>query len=317
MENNLTDKIIYDWLSFTVHGDFTPKDVMQLLGMSSFDWLITKGARGYRQRYYFDCISIHFDGVQNSGVWCEMSGQGCRAFETFGHGDFDFLFDFILQKENNAKITRLDVACDDHSGMLDIDKLCEDTLLQNYVSRFDAWEVLRSNKGSTVYLGSHQSDTLLRIYDKARERGFEDGKHWIRVEFQLRDDRALQYIKQQKKFSSGVMFALALNNYVRFVVPSENDTNKSRWQTAEYWDDFLNNISERISIYEKPKIDYNLKNLENYVINMAGNAVDTFIKLFGTDGLINYLENREIMPNPKYEELLKRNSFLLSLRQKK
>ena len=32
-------------------------------------------------RKYFGNISIHYNSREDMGVWCEMSGQGCRNFE--------------------------------------------------------------------------------------------------------------------------------------------------------------------------------------------------------------------------------------------
>ena len=73
--------VIYDWLSFTskVH---TPDQLIAALGLSHVPWTETKGARGYRDRKYFSCISIHYNGRADMGVWVEMSGQGCRTFES-------------------------------------------------------------------------------------------------------------------------------------------------------------------------------------------------------------------------------------------
>ena len=73
--------VLYDWLSFTskVH---TPEDLISALGLSQCPWQEIKGAHGYRDRKYFSCISIHYNGREDMGVWVEMSGQGCRTFET-------------------------------------------------------------------------------------------------------------------------------------------------------------------------------------------------------------------------------------------
>ena len=101
--------IIYDWLSFTskLHD---PLLIVDVLGLSHVPWETIKGARGYQDRLYFNCISIHFNGRDDMGVWCEMSGQGCRAFETLSslQDGWETLFETIAQQKMN--ITRLDVA---------------------------------------------------------------------------------------------------------------------------------------------------------------------------------------------------------------
>lgn len=191
----MEDKIIYDWVSITskIHS---PDDFIRLLGLDhdSISWEKVKGAHGYRDRLYWEKISIHYNGADGMGIWLEMSGQGCRAFETFGSGDYETLFSEVFENPGDMNITRLDVAFDEHSGLLDIAEICEDTRKQEYVSRFQGWEVVDSDKGSSVTFGSRSSEILIRIYDKAAERGFDDGRHWIRVELQLRRERARAFL---------------------------------------------------------------------------------------------------------------------------
>jgi len=103
--------VLYDWLSFTSKSH-SPEQLISALGLSHVPWTETKGARGYKDRKYFSCISIHYNGRADMGVWVEMSGQGCRTFESLLNVGWDNLFKFI--RDNALKITRLDVAFDDH-----------------------------------------------------------------------------------------------------------------------------------------------------------------------------------------------------------
>lgn len=191
----MENKIIYDWVSITskIHS---PDNFIALLGLNkdSIVWEQVKGAHGYQDRLYWEKISIHYNGTEDMGIWLEMSGQGCRAFESFGTGNYEALFDEVFDNPDQMNITRLDVAFDDHSGLLDINQICQDTKAQEYISRFKGWEVIDSDKGSSVTLGSKSSEILIRIYDKAAERGFLDGRHWVRVELQLRRERARSFL---------------------------------------------------------------------------------------------------------------------------
>ena len=164
--------VLYDWLSFT-SKKHTPQELIAALGLSHVPWTETKGARGYMDRLYFGCISVHYNGREDMGVWVELSGQGCRNFEdlTTLPGKWDDLFSFIHHE--NLHMTRLDVAFDDHTGILDIDRIAQDTEAQRYVSRMNWWEVTRSCKGVSCQIGSPQSKVLVRIYDKAAERGYD------------------------------------------------------------------------------------------------------------------------------------------------
>lgn len=289
--------VLYDWLSFTskVH---TPEDFIIALGLSHVPWTVTKGARGYQERKYFSCISIHYNGRADMGIWCEMSGQGCRTFESLSQVGWDNLFAFI--RENGLKITRLDVAYDDHSGILDIHRIVEDTQAGMYVSKSDYWETVMSSKGSTVQIGSPQSRVLVRIYDKAAERGKVD-EHWIRCEIQMRDDRASQFTKIDMPI--GQAFAGVLLNYLRYVIP-DADSNKWRWPMTDYWINLVED-AERISIYQAPGMEYNEERCKNYVVNQAGNAIDACIQMYGINEFTHMIKNRGTARNPKYEMVVK------------
>lgn len=308
MQSNITENVIlYDWVSFTSKRH-SPDQLIDALGLSHVPWTETKGARGYRDRKYFNCISVHYNGREDMGVWVEMSGQGCRAFESLSQVGWDNLFAFI--HANDLKMTRLDVAYDDHTGVLNIEQIAEDTRKQRFISRSDKYTVTYSSctgsdeEGITIQIGSPQSKILFRIYDKAIERGFSNkDMHWVRCEMQLRDDRALQFTKIPK--SIGEAYAGVLLNYLRYVVPSE-DTNKSRWEMTDYWYALVGD-AEKISIYTAPGMEYNEEKCKNYVVNQAGNAIDACIQMYGYDEFLKMIEERQTLPNPKYEALIKRH----------
>lgn len=292
--------VIYDWLSFTSRKH-SPEELIDALGLSHCSWSLIKGAHGYRDRLYFSSISVHFNGQDDMGVWVEMSGQGCRSFEEFStlSALFDDLFYFI--HSNCLKITRLDVAYDDHIGVLDINRIARDVEDQNYISRMRFWEVVKSSKGTSIYIGSPQSKVRIRFYDKAAERGLSDGSHWIRVELQLRDGRAAEFTTIP--LPVGQAFSGVLLNYLRFVTPNEADSNKSRWLTASYWDDFIGDVC-RISIFTKPGTEYNLEKCESFVFDHNGNAVDALLRLYDVDTFLTKLRCRRCAPNPKYDLLV-------------
>ena len=296
--------VLYDWLSFTskVHS---PEALIAALGLSHVPWTITKGAKGYQDRKYFSCISIHYNGRPDMGVWVEMSGQGCRTFETLStlqDNKWTALFSFI--HDNGLKITRLDVAFDDHTGLLPLGDIVMDTQTGMFISKSNYWETVLSSKGTTVQIGSPQSKVLIRIYDKAAERGKFD-EHWVRVELQLRDDRAVQFIKIP--LTIGEAFAGVLLNYLRYVIPDE-DSNKWRWPMTKYWSDLIED-AEKISIFRAPGMEYNEERCKHYVVNQAGNAIDACIQMYGVDEFVSMIENRQTAPNPKYEMLVQRHRF--------
>lgn len=293
------NKVIIDWLSFTSQIDST-ESIIDMLGMYGCTFQHIKGANGYRDRLYFDNISVHYNGRDDMGIWCELSGQGCRNFETYGSGDYDSLFDSIHENSNEMNITRLDIAYDDFGGLLEMDRLIKDVIAQNYVSPTRQWNVQIGSKGSSIVVGSMKSDILIRIYDKALERGMTDGTHWIRCEIQLRRERAEQFAFNSR--SIGEKYVGVLNNYLRFIDP-ETDNRKDRCITADYWFAFLES-AEKLTLYEKPGTEYNELSLENYVFHQAGNSIYTYIECFGRENLFKNLKKCGLNLNPKQQALI-------------
>lgn len=56
--------VLYDWLSFT-SKNLTPEQLIEALGLTHCPWQETKGAHGYRDRKYFSCISVHYNGRED------------------------------------------------------------------------------------------------------------------------------------------------------------------------------------------------------------------------------------------------------------
>lgn len=293
--------ILFDWLTFTSHCD-SPETVMQLLGLKDVPWQkMDRGRNGYRQRYYFENISILYDGADNMGVCVDMSGTGCRAFETYSKIGWDELMQILYFSSGDYNVTRLDMAFDDHTGILDIDELRDDTDEHLYVSRSRAWKVEYGSAGTTIYHGSPKSNMYIRIYDKAAERDLQD-VHWIRVELQMRDEIATGFIEGLMIHPVGDQFRGVLHNYLRYVVNPGTDENMSRWPMTDYWSKLLDNV-QCIRCWSCPGVEYNELRLSNYIINQVGNALDCYLYIFGKDDLIRELGKRSIRKTPKYERL--------------
>lgn len=304
MENLL----LIDWLSVTTK-ELDLDGIKDLIGMYDVPWEKIKGQHGYKDRDYFGGVSIHYNGGDNMGLWLEMSGTGCRNFESLGNGMYDSIFDLVVG--GYANITRIDIAYDDHTGILDICRIEDDAKAENFVSKWrkvgGEWTkekiVGQRFNGKTVYFGSMKSEMMLRIYDKAAERHCPSDEHWVRTELILRGDRAKAFLESNLPFNTA--FLGVLNNYLRFVVPDPDDTNKSRWPTAPYWANFIGDV-ERIQLYSKPGSDYNIDRLCDFVFRQCGNAVDAALRIFGVHGFLARLSARETMDNPKYAELVNR-----------
>lgn len=301
--------ILFDWLSVRIRN-MDVIELVELLGMTDCKWdELEYGRHGYRHQITVSGVTILSDGFRDDmGICLEMSGSGCRYYESYGRNDWGGLISFCVSdtsKNSDIKLTRLDVAFDDHSGILDIDRLHADTAEQFYVSRSRNWKITYGSKGTSLYYGSDQSNSLIRIYDKAAERGFDPEEvHWIRLEMQLRDEIAQGFAKGFLERDLGEQFRGVLKRYLRFCVPSE-DSNKARWATAPYWEELLESVSA-IRCWESPGVEYNMENLDHFVFGSAGNGILTYIRAYGVPALVKrLLKQHDPSKYPKkYERLL-------------
>lgn len=334
---------LIDWLTVVFHGQ-TVHGIKVLLGLDGADipWQERQAfVYGYPRTTYWNNICIRWGADDENnykdddnktaaekvrtdmGICLEMSGTGCRAFEQYGKGDWLQLFNDINSTFGRWTVTRLDLAFDDHSGLLDIAQIERDTRDRNYISKSRKSRVTWSDdldediQGMTIEIGSRQSDVLIRIYDKAAERGYDHSKHWIRVETQLRKDRALagvmMLMEEQHvgKLTSGI-----LRNYLTFRTPSD-DSNKSRWPVAPYWEKLLVNM-DKIRIVLTPGEPYNYSKTEAHMKMQYGQAFVAYFRMHGE--VQTFLRDcLQMFPNlaPKYEAAIAEFKFIAEERQER
>lgn len=306
------NRLIYDWLSFStrIHK---PDEIMDLIGMRDCPWEILTSGNGYTHRHYFGGVSISFcDGDMShvGGFYLlDMSGQGCRTFETYGNGDYDSLFSLVQNEhgkswaEQNVRLTRLDVAYDDMTGIFDINEICDKTRLEHFVSRIQRYEAIYGSKGNSVNFGAKGSNVFIRIYDKAMERGYTDGRHWIRCELQLRKENACGFVNKLPDETLSSLYCGVIKNYLSFREVDEFDSNKRRWEECTWWTDFLDN-AKAISIVDKPGVVYNLSACEKYVLTQPVGSIKTLITIYGAEAFIDMIEKAPKPKNPKYKRLI-------------
>lgn len=300
------NRIIIDWVSLSTKKH-TPLEIMKLLEVQDCAWELLNGGCGYQYRHYFGGISIHFcddPAAQNGYIWLEMSGQGCRTFETYGNGNYEKLFELTRETPEDCRIRRLDVAFDDREGVLNIDHICEQTREENYTCRLKKYEVIYSNCGNATYFGSKSSNVFIRFYDKAKERGYDDPSlHWIRCELQLRDVNSQGFVNKLEDQSIQDLYGSVLRNYLCFRIPDEFDSNKCRWEIPEWWETFLNHAVAQ-SLYDKPGVTYNLNACTNYVLSQPIGSIQTLIEIHGAEAFIEMVNNAPRPKNPKYKRLI-------------
>ena len=112
----------------------------------------------------------------------------------------------------------------------------------------------------------------------------------------------------QMQLPIGEAFSGVLLNYLRYVIPDGEDSNRWRWPMRPYWLDMLEVLTP-ISIYTAPGLEYNVDRCREYVVNQAGNAIDCLIKIYGLNEFRTMIDNRSTSTNPKYENLVQQYRF--------
>ena len=310
-----------DWLSFTLHPDkgSYPKKIINFLGFNVDDFLrCGKGASGYRSMYRLngDNVRILFDGKKDMGIHVDISGSaiatvlsarlkkntlvtpfGGQAVE-YHNFESSLLLDLLEEISEIATFTRVDFAIDDmgcnYYSCDEVVRLIENNQL---VSKFKTYNNLApcllgsgEKRGHTVYLGSRQSEIMLRIYDKKLE--FKDKYNadcpynWVRWELELKKNRANEAIRLLLKTRSLTAVTTGiLSQYMRFII--YDNPVKSRCSNEPTWDKFLGD-AEKMSLYvpDNPKT---LDDTKKWIDKCVGASLCAVIEADG--GSLDFIYN--------------------------
>lgn len=245
----LSNKIIVDWLQFTLLRDNGLDTVFKILRLNPADFeRLDKGGLGYKDQLINNNIRIYFNGNQGMGINTSISGKGCRYMESQGIDLWSLLF--RLERSDKINITRLDLALDTDIKL--IDKIRANIDSKKYISKSRSISyICKSGKDSTrtetIYIGSRSSELMIRIYDKAVEQGIEE-IDWERWEIVLKKDKIREAIPLLKKDISQA-FRNILYTYFRPIKKIES--NKSRSKVESWYIKFLGKI-EKVSLYKDP-----------------------------------------------------------------
>lgn len=262
--------ITIDYVTF-VWDTKTVSEAIHALGLSASTWTTKAGHHPYAHIQRAGNISIAYDNYDERGVFVTLTSQGCREFENNSSIGWTDLFGIIRGGEGH--MTRLDIAFDDRTGLLDMQQMKHDRDAANYRSLLSYTAEHRSHKenimGMSLYFGAKGSNTNIRIYDKDAEQGGL-GTHWIRVELQLRDAYADTVVKSG--LSIPCIFSSVLKKYLVFLQPNPTDSNKCRWPVAPYWNTLLEGAQTlTLSCHKDTRSDgqSRITNLQNVLRSFA------------------------------------------------
>ncbi len=295
-------EVLVDWLTFSVKEKDPRKVIQQFLGMDPDLFQDTGYTQfmGYTRVQRFSDILVCSEGREDKnfhdmGVCVSMSGNGCRTFETMskltfpGVKDkqgmesvaFPVLFQLLVSTEG-ANVSRIDIACDDHTGYLSMDKIIEKTYAGDINSRMTFRDVHSSMKGkkkagATVYIGAESSAFRVRIYDKALEQG-TDG-HWVRVELVMRDKNSRSFVENMTNSENvGKLAAQVINDKFSFI--QQDDSNITRCTVCSWWTDFVDEL-EAVRLVARKVIQHSVERIGSWVEAQVGPSLAILFRTMG------------------------------------
>lgn len=188
-----------DWLAFTV-PNATVEEVSTVVGG---DWIKTEtGFRGY------PICWITSNGRQGFGklgtgahrnpkeVHVDLSAGIVATWE---EGTLHKVLSWVF--EHQGHVTRVDVALDDRAASVPVAEVRAAVEAGHAVTRSQTFKVLTgasmrdgNPRGETLYFGSRESQTMLRVYDKRLEMTQKHRDHaqdyGVRWELELKQERA-------------------------------------------------------------------------------------------------------------------------------
>ena len=246
------------------------KDILQL----NIQYMIHEdfGHYSYTEHYYIGDIFVYTSPDEEKGVLLELKGKGCRQFESYllaqERSWYDFLMDALV---DGGVMKRLDLAINDHTGMLDIPELTEKCRNEECVSVFRSFKSYASGElvkheeqdkagmGYTLYIGSLKSEVYFCVYEKSYEQyiklgiPIEEASIKNRFEIRLKNERAYYAVRDLLTYYDAERTAFSIiNRYVRFV-DKEADKKRSDWKLSVRWAWFIGENREPLKLTTKPE----------------------------------------------------------------
>ena len=299
-------QISIDWCTFSVKDCPVDKVIRDYLGMDpAFFRDESFAIMGFQNMKVCNHIMVCYNPrenefFKNQGVCVSMSGSGCRAFETLStfargtdtHGmknsAFPVLFSLLGAgiHDKVCNVSRIDLACDDKAGSLDMETIVYKVQANEINSRIAKRTVMqqfdgKDRSGATVYLGSPSSDCRVRIYDKALEQCTDE--HWIRCELVLRSKHAVNFVHAFNTADRvGTLAALIVNGKFSFI--EMDDSNISRCSVCDWWAAFIDDL-ESLQLVSRETMQHSVERTVDWLRLQVSPSLAVVLKTFGFSAL--------------------------------
>lgn len=284
----ITSVFLVDWLEYTLPDGTLPGAAVPFLDAAGLDWTeLDHGFYGYAKAKRWGQIMVMWEGREGMGVHVRLSGQGCREAEALGVTDWPAVYRQLL--ELGASFSRTDYALDDRDGLLDMGCIVDAVRRGAYTSPANRWTVTEGGHkkgdqdGVTVQIGARVSETVVRIYDKQAEQGLDDGATWIRVELELKGERAqLAAVAFSNPDGAGAMVIVGLvRRHLDFKDEDQGDSNVTRQTSASWWERFLDGAS-KVKLSTAPALR-TIEQVRQWVHRQVAPSLSLLVEVAGGD----------------------------------
>lgn len=244
-------ELSFDWLAFTF-----PKQYLDTFYTFIDDKpvLLERGYRGYECSAMilskgYVAWSVNNPKMNNT-AHVSLSSQPLALFKKGDTGAVIDLMKWVLSI--GGHFTRYDIAYDDKSGIVTVEDVNNAWDAGNRVTRFENKQYKEGKKGDVIsekslHIGSMESLSFLRVYDKALEQGIEG--HWTRFETVLKDELATAYAgllvnawEQGETFFSEICLGV-LRGLIEFK-DLHSDKNPCRRKPLSWWSGFVGDVKK-------------------------------------------------------------------------
>ena len=272
-------------------------------------------------------IFIYTSADEEKGVLLELKGRGCRQFESYLLAQQRSWYDFFIDAlADGGVMKRIDLAINDHTGILDIPELAEKCRKREYIGKSRSYNFYQSGElikhreddreymGRTLYLGSLKSDVYFCIYEKDYEQyvklgtPLEEGDIISRFEIRLRNERAYYAVRDLLTYYDAEQTAFSIiNQYVRFV-DEEPDKRKNDWRLNDHWAWFIGDNRQSLKLTTKPE-PYTLDRTLRWVQRQVAPTLKMLKKIDKGNGT-DYMETIEQQAKltEKHEMIIKQQT---------
>ncbi|MCD8017390.1 MAG: replication initiation factor domain-containing protein [Oscillospiraceae bacterium] len=296
-----------DWLTFSVKSDTTPQEVIKYY-LRMDEALFEDqgyGLMGYSQMLSFKNILVCYDARRKDGsarddmgICVSMSGSGCRVFEQMTKwtaeddiSPFQPLFSLLIS-DTEVHISRLDVACDDRAGLLDVENIVELRKKGAINSRLRKSTLIDNMdgiqyEGLGVYFGSPQSNFRIRIYDKALQ--MQEEGHWVRVELILKGADCNDFIKHAVGAESfPALVAAVLNDKFSFI--ELDNPRKERCTVCSWWQQFVDSI-EQVHLITREVVEHSVDEIHEWLTSQIARSLSVLRQAKGYGAIAELIDS--------------------------